>query len=191
MDAKAKNRLVEAYARGKENNLIEAYIVAGPTELRKTMGLNKAEFAVIFDYLAFEHDLLYRCVTQNVDFFVDLYVKYGMKHVRAVLEIEAGKYDSLIDDLFKLIAIANEGLYLNVLQNRARYLLAFKARGAEFLRRILDVADEKYDFVWKRVLDILLNAACDGLFSERTLDHGLKNFSMMMNGMREHRPILK
>ena len=188
---KAKKLLVEEYARGREQGLIEAYMVAGPTELRKAMGFKKAEFGVIFDYLVFEYDLLYRCVAQNIDFFVDLYVKYGMKHVRAVLEIEAGKYDSLIEDLFKLIAIANEGLYLNVLQNRARYLLAFKARGGEFLRRILGISDGKYDYIWKKVLDILLNAACDGLFSERTLERGLERFSMMMNEGRMHRVICK
>jgi hypothetical protein len=185
----AKKSLVETYARGKEADLVEVYIVAGPRELRKILGLKKAEFQVIFDYLVFEHDLLYRCVANSVDFFVDLYVKYGMKHVRAVLGIDGKKYDSVMEDLFKLIAIANEGLYLNVLQNRVRYLLAFKARGGEFLRTILGLVDEKYDYAWKKVLDILLNAVCDGLFSERTLEHGLKNFAMMMNGMREHRAI--
>lgn len=191
MKLEAKKRLIDLYVHGDEDGLIQAYITAGPAELMKTMGLKKTEWQVIFDYLAFEHDLLYKCVSQNVDFFVDLYVKYGMKHIRAVLEIEARKYDYLVEDLFKLIAVANEGLYLNVLQNRARYLLAFKARGAEFSRRILGISDEKYDVVWKKVLDILLNAVCDGLFSERTLDHGLQHFAMMMNEGREHRVIAK
>lgn len=185
-----KKTLVELYAKGREDNLIEAYNVAGPAALRKAMGLTKGQWVVIFDYLGFEHDLLYKCVAGNIDFFVDLYVKYGMNHVRAVLEIEACRYDSLVEDLFKLIAVANEGLYLNVLQNRKRYLLAFKARGADFLRRILGIADCKFDFAWEKVLDILLNAACDGLFSERTLEHGLMHFAMMANEGREHRRIV-
>lgn len=184
-----KKQLINLYAKGKEESLIEVYIVAGPTELRKTMGLNKTEWNVIFDYLVFESDLIYKCVSQNVDFFVDLYVKYGMNHIREILEIEGSKYNLVVDDLFKLIAIRNEGLYLNVLQNRKKYTLALKARGADFLRRILGISDEKYNAAWTKVLDILLNAVCDGIFTQRTLDHGLQHFAMMMNEMRVHRVI--
>jgi hypothetical protein len=187
MKPEIKKQLVDLYARGKEEDLIEVYIVAGPTELMKTLGLNKTEWKVIFDYLVFESDLLFKCVSRNVDFFVDLYVKYGMKHVREILGIEESKYELVVDDLFKVIAIANEGLYLNVLQNRNKYTLALKARGADFLRRILGVSDEKYDAAWEKVLNILLNAVCDGIFTQRTLDHGLEHFAMMMNGLREHR----
>ncbi|MFA7685311.1 MAG: hypothetical protein WCX95_00740, partial [Candidatus Gracilibacteria bacterium] len=101
MNIKAKKQLVDLYAKGKEDQLIEVYIVAGPTELMKTLGLKRGEWNIIFDYLIFEHDLLYKCVAQNVDFFVDLYVKYGMKHIREVLEIENNKYNLVAEDLFK------------------------------------------------------------------------------------------
>ena len=189
MNIKAKKQLVDLYAKGKEDQLIEVYIVAGPTELMKTLGLKRGEWNIIFDYLIFEHDLLYKCVAQNVDFFVDLYVKYGMKHIREVLEIENNKYNLVAEDLFKLVAIRNEGLYLSVLQNRSKYSLALKARGVDFLRRILGISAEKYNVAWEKVLNILLNAVCDGIFTQRTLDHGLAHFAMMMNEMREHRVI--
>lgn len=191
MNKLSRKLLIETYALGKENNLIEAYIVAGPSALRKTLGVNKKEWKVIFDYLIFENKLLNKCVETNLDFFVDLFAKFGMAHVRAIFEIESSKYDHVVKEVFDLVAIDNEGLYLNVLQNRKKYLLAFKARGGEYLRVILGIVEEKYDECYGKILDVLLNAACDGLFSERNLDHGLKNFSMMMNSLREHRPLCK
>jgi hypothetical protein len=191
MDIKTKKLIVNSYARGKEDQLVQAFIVAGPTAVKKTLGIRDAKWMVIFDYLVFEHDLLEKCVAQNVDFFKDLYVKFGIKHIRAIFEVEGKKYDMPSKAVFDLIAVVNEGLYLHVLQNRGRYLLAFKARGGDFLRTILGILDKKYDKAWEMVLDILLNAECDGLFSERTLEHGLQNFAMMMNGVREHRALNK
>lgn len=191
MEPKTKKLIVDSYARGKEDQLVQAFIVAGPTAVKKTLGIRNAKWQVIFDYLVFEHGLLEKCVAQNASFFVDLYVKFGMKHIRAIFEVEAKKYDMPMGAVFDLIAVKNEGLYLHVLQKRNRYLLAFKARGGSFLRTILGILDKKYDQVWEMVLDILLNAVCDGLFSERTLEHGLQNFAMMMNGVREHRALVK
>jgi hypothetical protein len=118
-------------------------------------------------------------------------VKFGIKHIRAIFEVEASKYDFPMESVFELIAVKNEVLSLHVLQKRDRYLLAFKARGGSFLRTILGILDKKYDQAWEIVLDILLNAQCNGLFSERTLEHGLQNFAMMVNGAREHRALVK
>ncbi|MDD3862005.1 MAG: hypothetical protein PHP74_03925 [Candidatus Gracilibacteria bacterium] len=189
MNIEAKKQLVELYAKGREDDLVEVYIVAGPNELRKTMGLNKSQWKVIMDYLVFEHDLLYKCVSSSIYFFVEMYAKYGMGYVREVLEIEDFKYDSVAEDLFKLIAVSNKGLYLHVLQNRNKYVIALKARGTDFLRRILGISDEKYNKSWEEVLNILLNAVCDAIFTNRTFDRGLENFAMIMNENREHRVI--
>jgi len=191
MDIKTKKLIVSSYAKGREDQLIQAYVVAGPTALLKALKIKDAKWQVIFDYLVFEHGLLDKCISQNIGFFVDLYVKFGINHIRSIFEVEAKKYDFPMESVFDFIAVKNEGLFLNVLQNRARYSLAFKARGENFLRTILGILDEKYDQVWGMVLDILLNAVCDGLFSERTLEHGLKNFAMMMNGVRDHRALIK
>lgn len=176
---------------GREDILIETYIKDGPSQLRKELGLPEQEWHEVFDYLVFEHALLYKCVACNAEFFVDLYVKFGSAHVRDVFDIVDSKYDVVWEFLFDFIAIANEGLYYHVLEHRDRYMTAMKARGSDFVRKVLGVWKDKYNENWGRVLDFLLHAVCDAMFSEQTFEHSLRAFSRMINGIREHRPIFK
>ena len=53
MDIKTKKLIVNSYARGKEDQLVQAFIVAGPTAVKKTLGIRDAKWMVIFDYLVF------------------------------------------------------------------------------------------------------------------------------------------
>ena len=191
MNSLDKNLLVERYARGRENVLVGQYIEEGPLEIQEDLGLSDEQWEVIFDYLVFEHNLIYKCIIQNSDFFVEEFVRGGAAQVREMLCIEDDKYDMVWNILFDFIAIANEGLYYHVLQHRDRYMVAFKSRGSDFVRKVLGVWNDKYEENWSQILDILLNAVCDSLFSEQTFDHGLRSFSMIMNKTREHRPIFK
>ncbi len=191
MNRPEKNLLLERYAFGRESVLIDKYIANGPSSLQDEFGLSDMEWQVIFDYLVFEHNLLFKTVGANTEFFVDMYVKQGMSHLRDVLDVSEAKYDLICEVVFDLIAISNEGLYYHVLENRDRYMLAFKARGGDFVRNILGISKSKYDENWAKILDILLHAVCDSLFSGQTLDHGLRAFSYLMNGMRVHRPLAK
>lgn len=186
MDSKLLSKVI-----GREDELVEKYIKDGPTVCKKSLGIRDDEWREVFDYLVFEQALLYKCVAGNAEFFVDMYVKYGTAHVREVLDIEDSKYDMVWELLFDFIAIAHEGLYYHVLEHRDRYMVAMKARGGDFVRKVLGIWKDKYDENWERILDFMLNAVCDAIFSEQTFENSLRTFSLMVNGMREHRPIFK
>jgi hypothetical protein len=190
MNPQDKNLLIERYVRGHEDKLIERYIMEGPTSLLEDLGVDDAQWEVIFDCLVFDHNLLYKTVTHSIDFFLEAYILNGIGHVRGILDIEDDKYDAIFMVVKDLIMISHEGLYLHVLENRDRYMTALKARGTDFVRKILGIFDEKYDQSWERVLDILFNAVCEGMFSENTYERGVQHFSLMFNALREHRRIV-
>jgi len=186
-----KNLVIERYVVNREKTLIEAYITDGPEKMKEDMGVTNEEWQLVFDHLVFSENLLYKSVMRNSDFFLDEYIKYGMAHVREIFNVSDSRYDRAFEVVFDLLAISNEGLYYHVLQHRDRYTVALKARGTDFVRKVLGVWKEKYEENWGKVLDVLLHATCDAIFSEQTFENGLRSFSMIMNGMREHRPIYK
>ncbi len=186
-----KNRVLKKHVFGREDFVIESYIVHGPTSLKEYLKVSEDDWQVIFDYLIFEKDLLQKCVNFSPSFFDDTYIKHGMTHLRDILEVTAAKYDDSWEKIFDFIVIANDNLLLHVIEHRDRYVIAMKARGADFVRKVLGIWKGKYDENWAKVLDFLLNAVCSGLFSERTFEHGLIAFSKLMNGVREHRPVFK
>ncbi len=179
------------YVKGKENSLIERYIKDGPSQLKEEMSVSDEEWRVIFDYLVFEHNLLYKTVTQAIEFFSDAYIEYGMTHVRDILDINNAKYDVPFEVAFDLVAMSQEGLYYHVLQHRERYLMAFKARGADFVRKVLGIWKSKYDEHWTQIMDLFLHSVCDDFFFEQNCEQGLRLFSHMMNVARKHRPVEK
>lgn len=191
MNFEQKQSVINRLVKGKEASLIEKYIVDGPTKVKEEMGATDEEWSVLFDYLVFEENLLYKAVTANVDFFLDIYVKHGIAHVREVLDIQHQKYDVVWELLFDYIAISHEGLYFHVMEHRDRYMTAMKARGGDFVRKVLGVWEGKYEENWAKVLDFLLHAVCDAIFSEQTYENSIRAFSMIVNGVREHRPIYK
>jgi hypothetical protein len=186
-----KQMIIERHARGKETQLIEAYIADGPSTLRGKKGFCDESWQIVFDYLVFSHGLLQKCVTQSIEFFVDAYVKHGSVHVREILAIEDDKYDDEWRRVFEFLAIANDGLYYHAMEHRDRYMLAFKARGGDFVRKVLGIWDEKYDKSWEKILDILLHAVCDAIYTENTFEEGVKSFTKMFNGSREQRKLNK
>lgn len=191
MNFKNKQLVIERFLKGKESLFVDKYIADGPSKLQKSLKISDKEWQVVFDYLVFEENLLYKCIIANKDFFTDIYIKFGSAHVREVLDIQEMKYDVIWEMLFDFIAIANENLYFHVLEHRDRYMTALKARGTDFVRKVLGIWKPKYEENWAKVLNFLLHAVCDAIFSEQTFDHGLRAFSLIMNGMREHRPVYK
>lgn len=189
MNTQDKNMVLERYIRGKEEDIIDSYIAKGPTILKKELEVSDEEWEVIFDHLVFEKNLFYKCVARNTEFFMETYIKFGTAHVRDVLAISDSKYDKVWELVFDYVAIANEGLYLHVVEHRDRYMIAMKARGTDFVRKVLGTWNKKYNESWAKVLNFLLHAACDAIFSETTFERGLKAFSEMMNKSREHRVI--
>lgn len=183
--------IIEKYARGKEAFLIESYILNGPTELSEKIGVGQFEWQIIFDYLVFEHNLLYKCITYSSDFFLDLYIKHGMEHIREILDVTGKKYDAILEVVFDFLSISKEGFYYHFLQHRDKYAFIFKVRGGDVLRKVLGITKNKYDEHWGSVLDLLLNTVCEELFTDQTFDKGLRAFAYLLNGMREHRPVAK
>lgn len=185
------NMLIERYVRGREAKLIDRYITDGPTALKEELGLSDDQWRVIFDHLVFEQNLLYKTVVQAKDFFLDNYVNHGMAHVRDIMDIVDDAYNLPLEIVFDFLAISNDGLYYHVLQNRDRYMIAFRARGGDFVRKVLGIWKEKYEENWAKILDLLLHSVCDDIFDERNFDAGLKAFSAIMNASRVHRPVEK
>lgn len=186
-----QNLFLERYARGRESSLVDRYISEGPTALREDLGLDEEQWRTLFDYLVFEHNLLYKTVTQASEFFVENYIKHGMAHVREILDVVDDKYNLIFEVVFDFLAISSEGLYYHVLQHRDRYMIAFKARGGDFVRKVLGIWKDKYDEHWAKILDLLLHSVCDDFFAESNFDNGIHFFSSLMNQMRTHRPVEK
>lgn len=191
MNLSDQNILFERYVKGKEADLIDQYITDGPSELKAKLGFSDEEWQVIFDYLVFECNLLYKCVINGTEFFLEEYVKHGMTHVREILNVLDEKYNNALEVVFDYLVISKEGLYYHVIQHRNRYVEAMRQRGSDFVRKVLGVNKEKYNENWEKVLNILLQATVKDIFSERSLDEGLKAFSMIFNGVREHKRIFK
>lgn len=186
-----KNLLIERYARNRESKLIEQYISEGPSQIQDELGLDDQEWQVIFDYLVFDHNLLCKCVTQSKDFFLDLYIKHGMAHIRDILDVNDDKYNAMLEVVFDFLAIASEGLYYHLLEHRERYTMAFRVRGGDFIRKILGIWKEKYEEHWAKVLEFLLKTVCEDIFNETNFEHGLKGFASLINIQRQHRPVAK
>ncbi|MFA5948158.1 MAG: hypothetical protein WC806_04255 [Candidatus Gracilibacteria bacterium] len=184
-----KNLILIRYAYGKEDFLIEKYIKDGPEALKDHLGTDDESFSVIFDHLVFEHNLLYKAVLKAEDFFVDEYVKYGISHVRNILDIEDSKYNLIFESCKDFILICHDGLYLHVLNNRDKYLLALKARGENFLRVLLNIHHKRYDGIFKIVFDVLNNSCADGMLNMVGFERGISIFNNIFNKGRECRPL--
>lgn len=189
MTREEKNVLVESFARGREGSLLESYLKDGPESLREKMGLTLEQWTVIFDHLVFQHNLLFKAVSRNSEFFLDNYVKHGLTHVREMLMVTEIKYDLVFEAVFDYLAIASEGLRFHVLHYRERYLQVFNERGGDFLRKVLYIWNEKYEESWAEVLELLLNGVCEEMFNERNFDESLKAFTYLMSGKRVSRKL--
>ncbi|MCK9186637.1 hypothetical protein M0P48_04340 [Candidatus Gracilibacteria bacterium] len=191
LNEKDKNLVIERIAKGHEDELVRRYIVLGPTKLKEEIALNDEEFGVVFDYLVFENNLLYKCVVANSDFFLDQYVRHGMAHLRDMLGVLDEKYDKMCEVIFDFLVISHDGLLLHVIEHRDKYLDSLHEYGSDFVRKVLGISNSKYCENWEKVLDFLLNAVVKNIVSEKTFDQGITAFTMIYNGSREQRPITK
>ena len=179
--------VLERYVLGRESALIDSYIKDGPAQLKVELGLSDEEWSIVFDHLVFEANLLYKCVISTTEFFLEEYIRHGMTHVREILNVVDDRYNGIIEVVFDYLAVSREGLCYHVLQHRERYVTAMRQRGGDFVRKVLGLYKEKYGKYWEKVLNILLKAACEDIFTRTTFDDGLRAFSLIYNGTREHR----
>ncbi|MFA6305859.1 MAG: hypothetical protein WC651_03995 [Candidatus Gracilibacteria bacterium] len=191
LNARDKNLVFERVMKGHEDELVRKYILLGPLKLKQEIALNDEEFAVVFDCLVFEHNLLYKCVVANTDFFLDQYVRYGMAHLRDMLGVLDEKYDGVCEVVFDFLVISNDGLLLHVIEHREKYLDSLHEYGSDFVRKVLGISALKYSENWEKVLDFLLKSVVKNIVSEKTFDQGISAFTMIYSGTREQRPIMK
>ena len=189
MNTVDKNMLIERYVIDRETDLINSYIVDGPTVMREKLAVDDNEWEIIFDHLVFQNNLLFRAVIKNIDFFQDLYVKHGMSHIRETMEVLDEKYDPMVTLIFDFLAVAHGGIAFHVVEHRERYVEGLWKHGGDFVRKVLYLNEEKYEESWAKVLDILLHATCEDICDKYAFDNALKAFSSMANSMREHRVI--
>jgi hypothetical protein len=184
-----KNMLILRVAEGRESALIESYLEDGPTKLKLSLDLSDEQWEAIFEYLVFKHNLLFKAVNANSEFFIEKYISFGTVHVREILNATDQKFDEMWSVVFDFMAIANGALIEHVVEHRERYLDALWEHGSDFVRKVLGVFDDKYEENWAKVLDFLLHATCGDLFSERNMDEALKAYTALYNVQREQRPI--
>lgn len=186
-----QKEILEKYVFGREIQLVEAYIKDGPAFLRDSLEVSEDEWHAIFDYLVFERNLLYITIVASTEFFLKEYVEHGMVRVREILGVHDGKYDIVFKVVFDYLAISSGGLDYHVMEHRERYVVAIKQRGSDFVRKVLGIYSDKYEENWAKILDFLLHAVCDNIFSEQTYEHGLRAFSRIYNTQREQRKIFE
>jgi len=184
-----RDEVIKKYLLGRENELINFYLENGGDALKTNYDIDDEHFVFVFDYLVFNHNLLFKVVFRNSDFFTDLYVRKGATSIRRVLNVLDEKYDAIFSIVFDYLAIAGEALCDHVRYHVEVYVDVFNKHGAVFLRNVLGLFDSKYGDVFKNVLDVLLNESQDFIVDEKTLDLAIGSFSNVYNDLREYRKI--
>ena len=187
MGHKTEKTFIESVVKGNETSLINSYIEKGPAALIQELSVSQEEWDVVFDYLVLNHNLLYKVVVNNTDFFLEGYIENGFAHTRKILNVEAEKYDMVCKLIFDFIAISNGGLRYHLIEHKDKYMDALKEHGGDFVRKVLYIWDKKYDKHWEEILDSLLSDFCFNVFTHQTLEKGIGLFTALVNMKREHR----
>lgn len=155
--------LIQGAIEGHEDRLMTLFIQQGPQALRQTLGA-KSDYVwtVVFDYLVFNHDVLKRCVQMFLPFFKDFVIKNGPVALRGIFGIESSVYDEVFEKILDDMVIAEGLLFEHIHANIDQYVALIRAGKGSEIRSTLGLAQEKYDNLWKDVLDFLL----DGLLRE-------------------------
>jgi hypothetical protein len=157
--------------------------------LKSNLDANAKEWEIIFDYLVFKENLLFKCVANNLDFFADQYVEHGNEYVRGLLSVTEQKYDNIWQPVFDFVSIAHENLRNHILHNRVDYLERLDSCDIDELRGELNIDHARYDGYWKEVLEILLSSMCERMVNHRDLEQGITAFTRLYNENRTQRKI--
>lgn len=174
----------------REVQLMETFIQEGPDSLRQKLGISTdAVWMQIFDRLIFQKGVVKHCVLKFLPYFKHLVSEHGPAVLRSVFGIENRKYDQIFEHVFDFVAVGHNALYDHVYQNRHDYAQLIRKGDAKNLRSKLCVEAKRYDGLWQELLEILMKATCEELYSESVYDRGLTAFSMIMNQTRTHRSL--
>jgi|GEM_PF-948749 len=174
----------------REIQLMQTFIQEGPVALRAKLGVDSdVVWLQIFDRMIFQKGVVKHCVLQFLPFFKHLVNEHGPLMLRTVFQIESAKYDSVFEHIFDFVAVAHNSLYEHVYQNRHDYAQLIRKGEAKNLRTKLCVEAKRYDGLWQELLEVLMRATCEELYSESTFERGLQAFSLIMNQVRPQRSL--
>jgi hypothetical protein len=173
-----------------EIQLMETFIQEGPESLRRKLGIStNTVWDQVFDRLIFQKGVVKHCVLRFLPYFKHLVSEHGPYVLRSVFGIEARKYDQVFENIFDLVAVGHSSLYDHVYQNRHKFAQSIRKGNAKNLRSQLCIEAKRYDGLWQELLEVLMKATCEELYSESTFDRGLAAFSMIMNQTRTQRSL--
>jgi len=166
----------------REEILVDLFVKLGPDELRDHVLGVGAEWSEIFDYLVFKKSVLKRCVYMYKDFFHDLVAKNGPGALRDIFGIQANKYDSLYEELFDFVAVADGALYEYVDGAKLEFMALLKNGRGDELRKSLGLVADKYSSLWQEIVDLLIDSVCDLYVTERGLDQFERVLGFFVDG---------
>ncbi|MBU0668149.1 hypothetical protein KJ951_00485 [Patescibacteria group bacterium] len=186
---RALELLKKAVAR-REEIAAEGFVRLGPDELRKVLEIEHNEdFGLLFDYLVLNKGVVKHCVRRYMDFFFDVVAEHGPMALRHIFKIESAKYDKVFEEIFDLVAVSKGALYKYVENNRYEFAMVVRSGDGDSLRSELGLAGRKYMPLWMEILNLLVQSVCDSVYDEVEVERGVQAFSMIMNGLREHRSL--
>lgn len=148
---------IDEALKGHEERLMTLFIQQGPEALRRELKVpNNFVWTIVFDHLVFNLDVLKRCIEMFFPFFKDYVLKNGPLALRDLFGIQDARYDVVFEKLLDDMVIARGLLFEHVHANIHAYLQALK-KGQD-IRAQLGLAPEKYETLWKEVVNFLLDA---------------------------------
>ena len=165
-EEQAIKALIEAELKGHEERLMTLFIQQGPEALRTILKVpNDFIWAIVFDHLVFNLDVLKRCIDLFFPFFKDYVIKNGPLALRELFGIQDARYDEIFEKLLDDMVIARGLLFEHIDAHINQYLNLISENNlqqgidlGERLRANLGLGDKKYDPLWKEVMDFILDA---------------------------------
>lgn len=173
----------------RERELCEELYKYGPDYLKNTIESRGGDFRKVYDILIFKQHIIKKIVLAHLNFFIDLVGESGPNIMRKIFQIEDSKYDAVFEQLFDIVAVSGGGIYAYLVVAEDELAQKVKERGAISIRQELGMVAAKYDEIWLEILDRLVGKFCDDYGDERVIENGLRHFTMMVNGARQHRSL--
>lgn len=184
-----EKQLINYFVDGQEEACLEVFFSEGPAGLRVYLGVPEDRDDVwesVYDYFLFEQKFFLNAAMKFQDFLTDVMTAYGPRRVREIFQIEDPKYDELFDGVFRYLAVSREGLFFYVKRNSERLISDLSVQGSDSVRAELHLTGDRYDEIWKEVLDIFLERVGAAKIHERRREHVKEFFRNLRAGFMKN-----
>lgn len=184
-----EKQLINYFVDGQEEAGLEIFFSEGSAGLRAYLGVpidRDDIWESVYGYFLFEQKFLLKAAMKFQDFLTDVMTVYGPRRVREIFQIESVKYDELFDGVFRYLAVSREGLFLYVKRNSERLISDLSIEGSDSVRDELHLAGDRYDEIWKEVLDIFLERVGAAKIYERRREHVKEFFRNLRAGFMKN-----